>query len=89
MTGVFGFRLQYREGVDYVPFLPPSLAGAVSVEPVVFTAEPPFYVDDSFPAYPVVRRTDAPEDVWWPLDKAIELGIARTSKEWTAREVSR
>jgi hypothetical protein len=86
MTGVFGFRIRYDDDdADlYVPFLPPSLSGAVEVEPVVFTAEPPFYVDDTFPATPVVRRKDSPEDVWWPLGKAIQLGLAATGKEWTS-----
>ena len=82
---VFGFRIRWDDGDDmYVPFLPPSLAGAVEVEPVVFQAEPQFYIDDTFPATPVVRRIDSPDVAWWPLGKAIQLGLAHTGKEWTS-----
>lgn len=82
---VFGFRVRYDDGEDlYVPFLPPSLSGIDEVEPVVFQAEPNFYIDDSFPATPVVRRIDNPDLTWWPLGKAIQLGLAHTGKEWTS-----
>lgn len=87
MTGVFGYRIQYGDGmVVYTPFIS-SLVGAVEVEPVVFTTKSPFCIDDNNPAVLVVRRENSPPDVYWPLTQAIQLGIASTSKEWT-REVS-
>lgn len=88
MTGLFGFRVRYSDGMEvYTPFLPAgTLAEATEVEPVVFTAKPPFCIDDRSPSNLVVRRDNAPEDVWWHLTQAIQLGLAATAKEWT-REV--
>lgn len=88
MTGLFGFRIRYRDGLEiYSPFLPAGAqAEATEVEPVVFTAKPPFCIDDRQPANLVVRRENAPIDVWWPLTQAIQLGIASTAKGWV-REV--
>jgi hypothetical protein len=83
VTALFGYRVRYTDGLEiFSPFLPEVVTDASEIEPVVFGAKAPFYIDDRFPNNLVVRREGAPEDVWWPLTQAIQLGLATTTQEW-------